>query len=117
ESKFLPGQLGAHIPAYSSTIADQLPAFKLAVIGLDSGTADTIRDTLYHYARPDTLPKIIDLGNLTDTDESNLHELIKSLRNNQIIPILLGGDARPDLAIVNALHDETPVKSWATVDK
>ena len=117
ETKFLPGQLGAHIPAYSSKNADQLPAFKLAVIGLDSGAADTIRHTLYQYTRPDTLPKIIDLGNLTDTDESKLHELIKNLRINKIIPILLGGDARPDLALVNALHDETPVKSWATVDK
>jgi hypothetical protein len=111
------GQLGYEIDTPGEDIANSLKTYRLALIGLEEAAAAAIRKTLYQYARPEALPRIIDLGNFTGTRNGHLLDTLGHLTQLNIIPILLGGDEKFYRDMVAAMmHESTPLH-WASVDK
>ena len=117
KEKYQRGQLGFEIDIPGDDISNSLKTYRLALLGLEGSAAATIRKTLYQYARPQALPRIIDLGNFTGTKNGQLLEILMGLTQLEIIPILLGGDEKFYRDMVAAMMHESNPMHWATVDK
>ena len=68
---------------------------QIALIGLDAGAADAIRERLFGFApvRP-FQTDFVDLGNTRKDDPYLLIPLLRELLDARVQPIVLGGDAR-----------------------
>lgn len=113
---YLPGQIGHEIETLRAE-GQSLTQYKLALLGLEPNAAAVMRRTLYSYARPDAMPKILDMGDLQSDAPDALLEVLRALRLNGVIPILLGGDDKEIPQVMKALVEEAPALHWATVDK
>jgi len=115
--QFQPGQMGHDMDILRPDGANALGTYKIAFLGLEPQSAAAIRRTLYSYARPDAMPRIVDLGNIREDHPEALLEVLRGLRLAHVIPILLGGDERELPSVMKALVEEAPALHWASVDK
>lgn len=81
--------VGSNIEVHNGKLP-KLSSVKIAIIGLESESADAIRKELYPLAFPFKKLKIADLGNLRNHNKNFITSVLKELIEGGIVPILIG---------------------------
>lgn len=84
---------GKNIQFFQPGQAD-LQAIKLALVGLDKGAADVVRQQLYRLSFPFDQLEVMDFGNARRRQVAFLVPVIRELMDSRIVPILIGSQAK-----------------------
>jgi formiminoglutamase len=108
-------QIGSTLLINKGRIPD-LMGVSMAIIGVDGGEMNPIRQQLYSLKHPAPNLKIADLGNLKKSDLSFIIPVIKELLDSKILPIIISGDPMIQLAQYKAFQGNQQAASLVLVD-
>lgn len=108
--------LGKKISLYQETIPN-LTGIHVAIIGIGTSTADTVRQQLYPLMHRFSGLKIVDLGNIRNEENAFLIPLVKELLDSKIIPILIGDKAVTAQAQYQAHYAKKQLTNFVVVDE
>ena len=99
---------------------DKMPSLrgiKIALIGIDEESANSVRKSLYKTSFHFKKLKIADLGNIRKTDVSFLIPVIKELLESQIVPIIIGESDQSTLAQFRAYKTKKQLINMVAVNE
>lgn len=112
---YAPYQLGSNILVNKGRIPD-LDGVKIAIIGVGKDNMEGIRAQLYAMRFPYNSSEIIDLGNLRKEEIAFFIPVLKELQEVNILPIIISGDPKFQLAQYKAFQGKQQAASLALVD-
>ncbi len=115
EIHYEPYQLGSNILVNRGRIPD-LSGVKIAIIGVGKSNIKEIRTQLYAMRFPYNPSEIIDLGNLRKEEIAFFIPVLKELQEVNILPIIIGGNPKFQLAQYKAFQGKQQAVSLALVD-
>ena len=89
---------------------------KIAIVGIASEDANTIRKELYKYAKCVPKDYVTDLGNLRNLDPDFLIGGLKEIISSNIIPIVIGGGEAFIQSQFKAYHEREKLPTATIVD-
>lgn len=107
-------QFGAHLQLYTKKVPS-LKNTKLAIIGTDEQSTNSVRRELYRLSFPFKGLKIADLGTIRKEESSFLVPLLKELLDSGILPILLSSKTALSTAQYKAHKSQQKLISYASV--
>jgi formiminoglutamase len=115
ENHYAPYQLGSNILVNRGRIPD-LSGVKIAIIGVGKNNMEAIRAQLFAMRYPYHPSEIIDLGNLRKEEIAFFIPVLKELQEVNILPIIICGDPKFQLAQYKAFQGKQQAVSLALVD-
>lgn len=109
-------QLGTHLKIFTEALPD-LKNVRAAIIGIGEQEAQSVRHALYQMSTPAAGLQIADLGNIRKEDVSFAIPLFKELLDSQIVPIIIGNDARHIVGQYKAFQSLQSLVSLAVIDE
>jgi formiminoglutamase len=119
-STFPDGAFMHHIRIYSSAAPTELPDLKevkLALIGIDSESADAVRAQLYPMMFAFKHLKIVDFGNVRNQDPSFWIPLMAELIQSGICPVCMGSDENTLWGLFQAYQQHKSVVNLTILDE
>ncbi len=115
ENQYASHQLGSNIVINKGRIPD-LNGVKIAIIGVGRNNMEEIRNQLYAMRFPFNPTSIVDLGDLRKEEIAFFIPVLKELQEVNILPIIVCGDPKFQLAQYKAFQGKQQAVSLALVD-